>query len=250
MKHPLLALGLTLGLAASAFAQPLDRRPVSNVALLKARAKPSSAGAVVPAAAAVPEEVVPAFNGESAKIFATKVHPVLMNACVGCHGRSDHPGPYKLKRLDEGYENPQGVERNLLATVKQLDRADPGASPFLTKAVVAHGKSKEPPLFSKAHPAYKHLELWAYWAAMRDGSVMPAVLPQAAVTRPDPVPADPVQQATASSPTVEPAKLPVAATKRPDPFATNPKTSESDRPSPDDPFDPATFNRTAYPQRK
>lgn len=241
MKQTFLALGLTLAVAAAAAAQPLDRRPVPSLILLKKQVHRDPTAVVVPVAASIPVETPPAYNSESAKIFATKVHPILMNACAGCHGRNDHSGPYKLKRLDEGYENGPGVERNLLATVKQLDRTDPGASPFLVKAVAAHGKSKEAPLFSKAHPAYKYLEVWAYWATMRDGAAMPTSIPQTAVKRPETAP---LESLPAQLKSAEPAKLPATPN-----FATEVKASSPDKLNPDDPFDPGAFNRAAHPRK-
>ncbi len=241
MKQTLLALGLSLAVAATASAQPLDRRPVTSLALLKKQINRGPSAVVVPVAASIPVETAPVYNSESARIFATKVHPILMNACAGCHGRNDHAGPYKLKRLDEGYENGPGVERNLLATVKQLDRADPGVSPFLVKAVAAHGKSKDAPLFSKAHPAYKYLEVWAYWATMRDGAAMPTSIPLAVVKRPE---AAPIKSLASPGKPSEPTKLPA-----PPSFATEVKTSSPDRVNPDDPFDPGAFNRAAHPRK-
>ena len=239
MKQTLLALGLTLAIGASASAQTLPRRPASSLAILK---KPPTVtpAIVVPVAASMPVEPALVYNAASAKIFATKVHPILMNACAGCHGRSDHTGQYKLKRLDDDYENAQGVERNLRATVSQLDRADPGASAFLRKAITAHGKSKEAPLFSKAHPAYKYLEIWTYWAMQRDGSAMPTSIPDVVAKRPEIVAAT-TQPLPLKS--VEPAKVPAD-------FATEVQPSEPARINSDDPFDPGAFNRAAHPQRK
>jgi len=247
MKQTLLALAVALLAAPWAFAQPLDRRPMSSIAQLQAHTTRTEApGAIVPAVAFAPEEVAPAYNSESAKIFATKVHPILMNACAGCHGRNDHAGAFKLKRLDDGYANAPGIERNLLAAVKQLDRADPGASPLLTKAVAAHGKHKDAPLYSKAHPAYKYLEVWAYWATLREGAAMPTSIPQSPIVkRPDPAPiqASPIALVKVE----EPAKVPIQPNES---FGTAPKVGDAGKLNPDDPFDPAAFNRSAFPQRK
>ena len=168
---------------------------------------------------------------------------MLMNACAGCHAREDCAGSYKLKRVDAEYANAEGVERNLLATVKQLDRADPGASPFLAKAVEAHGKAKDAPLRSKAHPAYKYLEVWAHWATMREGSPMPVSIPQAVAKRTEP--AAPIRQAAA---VVKSEELPKASAV-PLPVAKS-SVAEPKAADPGDPFDPAAFNRAAHPQRK
>ena len=109
------------------------------------------------------------------------------------------------------------------------------------KAVAAHGKSKDAPLFSKAHPAYKYLEVWAYWATMRDGVAMPASIPQTAVKRPE---TPPIESLPAQLKPAEPAKLPVTPK-----FATEVQTSSPDKVNPDDPFDPGAFNRAAHPRK-
>lgn len=247
MKQILLALVLIIGPSAVASAQPLDRRPVSSLTLLKARAKRtvSESPALIPAIASVIEEETLAFNSASSKIFATRIHPILMNACMSCHGKNDYAGAFKLKRLEEGYENAAGVEQNLRATVKQLDRVNSGSSLLLVKSLEAHGKMKVAPFGSKAHPAYKNLELWSYWATLRDGTPLPDSVPQMVVKRPEPtlVPANPIQLTAATIPAVEPAKLP-------ENFAVQPKVNQPSKLNPNDPFDPASFNRAAYPLRK
>lgn len=246
MKRTLFALTLTLLIAGALSAQPLDRRPKSSIALLKARAKRPTAIAV-PEVSLVSEDVAPAFNGESAKAFAAKIHPILMNLCAGCHGRPD-AGAFQLKRLEPGYANAQGIERNLAASAKQLDRANPGASPLLVMAVTPHGKSKEAPMFSKAHPAYKSLELWVHWAAAREGSPVPNTIPQTVAKGPAPIPAaaNPILLTGATKP-VEPAKVPAAPVEN---FAVQPKAADPGRVNPDDPFDPGAFNRAAHPNKK
>ncbi len=244
MKLLILAAALALA-ALPASAQQLGRKPQSNLALLKSSA-PAAPAIIVPAAAVAPVEVAPAFNGESSKIFATKVHAILMNACAGCHARADCAGTYKLKRVDEGFANAAGIERNLMATVKQLDRTDPGASPFLAKAIAAHGKGKDAPLHSANHPAYKWLEVWAYWASLPEGSPMPTSIPVAVAKRAEP--AAPVQLTAAVVKPEEPAKLPTLPMAKS--FAVEAKPAETGRANADDPFDPAAFNRAAHPTRK
>ena len=246
MKRTLLALALTLFITGASSAQPLDRRPASILAQLKTRAKRPTAVAV-PEVALVSEDVAPAFNGESTKAFAAKIHPILMNLCAGCHSRPD-AGAFQLKRLEPGYANAQGIERNLAASAKQLDRANPGASPLLVMAVTAHGKGKEPPMFSKAHPAYKSLELWVHWAAAREGSSVPTAIPQTVTKSPAPIPvaANPIQWTGATKP-IEPAKSPAVPVEN---FAVQPKVADPGRVNPDDPFDPGAFNRAAHPTKK
>jgi len=246
MKRTLLAFALTFSVIGAASAQPLDRRPASSLAQLKARAKRPIAVAV-PEVALASEDVAPSYNGESAKAFAAKVHPILMNLCAGCHSRPD-AGAFQLKRLEPGYANAHGIERNLAASAKQIDRANPGASPLLVMAVTAHGKGKEAPMFAKAHPAYKSLELWVHWAAAREGSPVPTSIPQTVAKSPAPilVAANPIQWIGATKPVV-PTKAPAAAVEN---FAVQPKVADPGRVNPDDPFDPGAFNRAAHPTKK
>jgi hypothetical protein len=174
------------------------------------------------------------FNTESAKMFSTKVQPILMNRCAECHSRKDHPSEYKLKWIEPGLNDPQNSDANLRASAKWLTPTHPHDSPLLRHAITAHGQAKEPPL-TVSHVAYKPLELWVHWACGPDGSAAPTSIP------PKPNPA------------AIPALQPVVATRPPEPLpapntgfaATLPKP-----PSNSDPFDPAGFNRIAHPNRK
>jgi hypothetical protein len=168
------------------------------------------------------------FNPESAKMFAAKVQPILTNRCADCHARKGHSSGFVLRAIEPGINDPQGADANLRAAAKWLTPTDPHASPFLTKATTAHGKAKDPPLAAD-HPAYKHLELWAFWACGPDGSAAPVVIP-------------PPKEATAVEPkAAEPTKTTGFAVKADTPStAVAPATP----PASADPFDPAGFNRT------
>lgn len=242
----ILLTAVLLGLSAlPAVAQSLPPKPISNYALLKAQAKRQTPVMLVPAVALEVAETAPVYNTAAARVFATKIHPILMNACAGCHARADYAGTFKLKRIAEGYENAAGVERNLAAVVKQLDRTDPSASPLLGYAVLPHGKSKEAPLHSTRHPAYPSLELWTYWATMPEGSAVPTVLPVRAAKKAEPTPT-PVATSTPMTRIETKLVTPV----QPVDFNTLPKPMEPTRVNPDDPFDPGSFNRKAHPNRR
>ena len=167
------------------------------------------------------------FNPESAKMFAAKVQPVLTNRCADCHARKDHGSGFVLRAIEPGINDPQGADANLRAAAKWLTPADPHASPFLTKATTAHGKAKDPPLAAD-HPAYKHLELWAFWACGPDGSAAPTVIPP---------PKEPTAVETKAAEPVKPTGFAVKAETPPTAAgaAATPPTA--------DPFDPAGFNR-------
>src|SRR5581483_3877648 len=62
--------------------------------LQRAAAAPVAAAGPPPSAGAVE---VPELNTEARAAFATKVEPILMNACLGCHS-SNRGGSFKLTR--------------------------------------------------------------------------------------------------------------------------------------------------------
>jgi len=175
----------------------------------------------------------PKLNSAAAKSFAGTVQPVLSNVCADCHAHPKHTSTFKLKAYDPAFSDPSAAEANLKAITRLLDPANPYTSPLLTYAATAHGKATEPPLKAD-HPAYKKLTVWVHWATAADGSTAPTVIPpppvektvvQAAATQPVPAP-----------PPTEPGKLPPLKTTpfaKPDPKKANP----------DDPFDPAGFNK-------
>jgi hypothetical protein len=245
---------------AAASAQPLERKLSGPVELLRRQCPP---GLIAPV------ETVAVFNGESAKMFATKVQPVLANLCANCHARADLSTNFKLRRIDEGYANPQATEFNLRAAARQLNRSNPAASPLLVKAVTPHGTAKEPPLRGKQLPPYKVLELWVHWAVLNEGSPMPTSLTPAVVRSPfvgipgttefavggdTPVAAKPTEPPPAIVPvgtTVEHVSIGTKAGAMPALPAAPVQETPGEVPAPgEDPFDPAQFNRYAHPQRK
>ncbi|MCZ2343442.1 MAG: hypothetical protein LC104_16860 [Bacteroidales bacterium] len=201
------------------------------------------------------------FNGRSFPMFPVKIQPVLMNLCARCHCRVEHESAFKLRRVREGYADPQSAGRNARTVVRFLSAENPGASVFLQKAVTAHGGAKDPPLNSRNHPAFKNLEYWAYWAMSPEGS------PVAVVPRPQPSAPPTIRTASATQPAeprlppvdaqatdpAEPQRLPPVsastvstASTAPVPLPATSPQSPGDTPTqkrnPDDLFDPAEFN--------
>jgi hypothetical protein len=257
-----------LGLAPSvAVAQPLQRPHPGPIELMKRHLPPAQMAAV---------EAIPTFNGESAKMFATRVQPVLNNLCANCHARADVQTAFKLKRVEEGYANPQAAEFNIRAAAKQLNRTTPAGSALLVKAVTAHGPAKEPPLRGKQLPPYKVLELWAHWAVLPEGSPMPTSLTPAVTRTAQAMPGgtsefasgtelSPFAQPPAKPTEPPPAIVPVGtivqhlSITKPEGVPALPmapaneepaKLPESVRTPSEDPFDPDQFNKYAHPQRK
>lgn len=110
----------------------------------------------------------------AAREFVAYVQPILMNTCAKCHCQPDHASAFKLTRAAAGYADPEATSQNVVAAMAWLNRAEPASSPLLVKAVTAHGGQRQPALYGRAHPAYRHLEAWAAQAAGTAGSAKPA----------------------------------------------------------------------------
>jgi hypothetical protein len=80
---------------------------------------------------------------EQAKLFTSRVHPILLNNCTssGCHGAKS-TGEFKLERLPLGdAPRKQIVLRNLTAVLQQVDREAPESSLLLTAKTGPHARS-------------------------------------------------------------------------------------------------------------
>lgn len=197
--------------------------------------------------------------------FTTRVQPILMNACAGCHA-TGRGGAFKLTRM---YESSLVQRRttvsNAAAVLSQINLEQPGNSPLLSKALGIHGEMTAAPFQNRQAPAYRALEEWVRATASTHGvpqipgreapTVMPGTLnPDAngfATTRPNaPIPMPGEQLVPRSLPTTvtptesaTPRTVPTTATPTPAPGATEPKPGD-----PADPFDPEAFNRLNQPQ--
>ncbi len=214
-----------------------SRRLLESLERAAAAAPPAPAApAVVPESAAVPE-----LTTESLGVFATKVQPILMNACAGCHA-SGRGGAFKLTRgYDSTTASRRSLQQNLAAVLAQVNLNQPQASPLLTKAVSAHGDIGQAPLGGKQLAAYHTLEEWVDKTLTRN----PHLREHAA-------PATPQGEAKglAAAPTKPPVKpadgapTEAAAGKFADGRPTPPASA-----APVDPFDPVQFNRPAGPSK-
>jgi hypothetical protein len=192
-------------------------------------------------------------NAEVLGLFASRVQPILMNACANCH-TNGHGGEFKLTRTspEGGLANRRSTQRNLAAVLTRINWDRPQASTLLTRAVSVHGEADQPPLKSRQVPAFRTLEEWVRMAVAnapaREGAAptvaQSTVEPKPvfnstvskgettfAIAAPQPVEANPATSGTSTVPspiTVDKAAGPpgVAATK-----------------TPVDPFDPEVFNR-------
>jgi hypothetical protein len=187
-------------------------------------AAPAKLPAAIVAAAETAEPIE--CGAEAFKRFATKVQPVLMNACASCHA-GEYAGKFRLERVfADSLNSRPATQRNLNVALAAIDRTKPAASGLLQQAVTAHGGAALPPLRDRGMPGYKHLDEWVK-LTMNDTSAPPA---------PATEPAKEIVGTTASAPADAP-KSDFGADK-PKPEAPS---------GPKDPFDPAIFNRQHHP---
>jgi hypothetical protein len=100
-------------------------------------------------------------NSESLNAFATRVQPILMNACASCHANGKG-GAFKLVRSFEAeIGNRRHTQQNLTAVLAEVNLGQPQSSPFLIKSQTLHASGMDqPPLTRQQVVAYKTLEDW------------------------------------------------------------------------------------------
>lgn len=184
-------------------------------------------------------------SAEAVGLFATRVQPILMNTCAGCHAGAK-AGAFRLTPACEGtLTNRRALQQNLAAVLGQINRSRPLSSPLLVRAVSVHGDAEQPPLKGRQAPAYHILEDWVRLAtADLPSEQLPANvaggLPEAkAVADGRPPAAAPQAQA-----------VPIVPARLPPPGSAKPLVVSSPEPPAADPFDPAVFNRQMHPDVK
>jgi hypothetical protein len=167
-------------------------------------------------------------------LFATRVQPILMNTCAGCHA-SDKGGKFKLTWCYEAESlNHKVLQQNLAAVLAQVNPREPRSSPFLTKAVSVHGSLARAPLKGRQAPAYRALEDWVKLALANNPSLHESS---------PGTPAELRASARSEAAFAEDADTP------PTPPGTPPAAPPAKAAAPD-PFDPAVFNRQAHPEKQ
>jgi hypothetical protein len=102
----------------------------------------------------------PAVSTQSLSLFVTRVQPLLMNVCAGCHANG-RGGNFKLQHsYGTTVANRRIVQQNLAAVLAQINRDRPESSPFLIKAVSVHGEMAQPAIKNRETKAFKNLAEW------------------------------------------------------------------------------------------
>jgi hypothetical protein len=192
--------------------------------------------------------------------FAHTIQPLILNHCAtaGCHTQ----GPahaYNLLRIPLGRPpNRRLTQRNLFATLQQINAADPALSPLLQQSIREHGSAKTPVFTRNDALQYRQLVVWVYRVAKSAPppqietvsqpaapllQKLPSTLRQPPAPRPNSpwAPAgDPAKETALGGSALEKPRSPNSPQSAPLPRAQN---------APADPLDPAVFNeRFAAPK--
>jgi hypothetical protein len=186
-------------------------------------------------------------TANSVSQFITRVQPVLMNTCAGCHGPA-HTGPFQLERaMDDGFVSRRATQYNLAHVLAQINPENIAASPFLTKAVTLHGEAAQPPIKNREAQAFHRLEDWVKQTVENNPQLRERPEPAASANEQprnkfqEPKTGDSIDNLppTANHSPLTPSTE-FAASQPPPPKSTTPV----------DPFDPLIFNRQAHPEKQ
>lgn len=97
-------------------------------------------------------------SNESFAQFATRVQPILINACASCHAQGNGGGFHLVRVADGG--NRAAAQANLNAALEFINFERAVLSPLLTKAVVAHGGTIAAPIKGRQAPPFQSLQNW------------------------------------------------------------------------------------------
>jgi hypothetical protein len=207
-------------------------------------------------------------TAEALNQFGTRVQPILMNACAGCHNEARGTA-FRLKRTYEiGVGNRTTTHQNVAAVLAYVNIAQPQASPFLAKAIGVHwwkktpdglvlaaGDPSSPPFQNRNAAAYRAIEDWVKLTL----ATSPQLADLQIVAPPVPVPAPgavepravPVTAVKSDPVGPEGSSLPRQVDTTPSPTAVKPIA-----PSPGaasavvpDAYSPDEFNRQNHPER-
>jgi hypothetical protein len=179
------------------------------------------------------EKALRALPPGSVEKFTAVVQPILLNRCGNnqCHGpaaKSD----FRLLRPAEGQiASRRFTQRNLYATLAQLDLGDPESSPLITLPQRQHGSALVPVFDKQTQNQLAELIAWARLTAARPTAAPATIGPTSATL------SQPAAAASSGAARVDAMRPPLDASS-----ASRP--AESPRPfTPRDRYDPEIFNR-------
>jgi hypothetical protein len=244
--------------------QPLGRRLLAQ---LQPQTAPGSRAPIAepPALPAPPLAPRLDLTAEALNQFATRIQPILMNACANCHNEA-RGTVFRLTRSYEiGIGNRTTLQQNVSAVLAYVQVDQPQASPFLTKAIgihwwketpegvrVATGDPSQPPFQNRHAPAFRALEDWVRLAVSTSPQYV-EIKPVVPPSPPPPPPAleprtVPVVPSKPEGPAAEATPLPHKDDTTPLPLQPQP-AAVTTAPPPPGVCDPAEFNRLNHPDR-
>jgi hypothetical protein len=196
----------------------------------------------------VEEKLLPRVDvtAESLNLFASRVQPILMNACASCH-TAGRGGNFQLTRAyTVSGGSRRSLDQNLAAAMAHVNTREPRLSRLLTKAVSIHGPGMATaPLRGRQAIAYRTLENWVMETLADNPQLRESLPPPSASASASPVlmmPPPPVRSATNWGDDRVPSPAPAAkAPEKPAPTAAS---------ATPDPVDAEAFNREFHPQGK
>ncbi|MFO0843345.1 MAG: hypothetical protein U0797_13260 [Gemmataceae bacterium] len=195
-----------------------------------------------PAPPREPESPRVEVTSESLGLFASKVTPILMNACASCHtgGRG---GAFQLTRVSgPGLASRKSLEKNLSSALTQINPKDPAASKLLSKAISIHGPGMtQAPLKGREVTAFRLLEYWVARTAETNPHLREEAHASAAVP---PLPSPPPQPKSTDGFGQDRDPKPALAA----PMPPKPEAKAAEKPAIADPVDPEGFNREFHPK--
>ena len=195
-------------------------------------------GPIKPASPKAPEEAAADarlsidLTEEALGQFATRVEPILMNACANCHA-TGRGGKFKLARsYNSVVLNRKTLQTNLAAVLGEVNLVQPQNSLLLSKAVSVHGSQESAPIKNRRAAAYLVLAEWVY-ATLADNPQLRDEAAQKAAATPAPPAASPSPSpfAQARTPAGDQPRVAVPGTEKP---------AVNEAP---DPYSPDDFNR-------
>lgn len=180
----------------------------------------------------------PDVSADSLALFATRVQPILMNACVNCHS-GGRGGDFQLVRGDAGQRGL--TQANLAAVLAQIKAANPALSPLLIKAISRHGNSVGAPIKDRQAVPFRTMQAWIDYLLANNPQLR---YQSESIAR---APAQPVAFAQTHANSAPAAPLPSTDISGAKPHQPRPPAAPAADASPAlnslDAFDPAAFNR-------
>lgn len=124
------------------------------------------------------DRLVQALPPGTMETFTNTIQPLILNHCstAGCHGPAAKDRLRLTRTPPSRPPTRRLTQRNLAATLKLLDHANPEQSPLLINALEAHGTTKAAPLPQRDTIQVRQFENWVLRVAMgREPSKPPTV---------------------------------------------------------------------------